>query len=85
MSKQGFALVHHVTSLEDPDTSFPSNVERTSEDKQSLIDYAQAEMDDGDYAETEMKVIDDEIHFLGNFEDGEEMLTYWVIEPTTIA
>lgn len=85
MSKQGFALVHHAMSMEDPESGWPASVEMTSEDKQKLIDYAQAEMDDGDYAETKMVDVNGETHFLGAFEEGGRMSTYWVIEPTTIA
>lgn len=76
---QMYSMVHHSMSLEDPEQGTPADDAVVSENFDALLAEAREGMED--FEVVEVRNVGDATHVLGAFEEGGELMTYYVIEP----
>jgi len=82
-NKTIYTAIHHAMSLEEPESGTPPTTFGSSESLETLERMIREEMDDG-FEVIQRELVDDEVHFLGAFEVGEELCTYYVIHKSTL-
>lgn len=82
MSKTGFVLISYPMSLEDPEAGTPPFAEAVSDDKQKLIEYVKGKLAT-DFAEHEIVEEGETTVVRANFDEGDELSTYWTIDSIT--
>lgn len=91
--KQMFAATHYSMSLEDPESGTPPEAYAVSDDRQRLVDYIIADMQDmtaytpggteePTYADVKVEQHDEATHILASFPGNpENFSTYYIVEP----